>query len=168
VTPSNNCFLFIKSFEPIPKNSITTDESNQIFYKPFLDATNTPTIGWGTTYYPDGTRVTMDDIPITPEYANHYFNDSVISSARAVNAMIKASLMQNQFDAVVSLVYNIGSGNFLRSNLLSAIKENPIGANIYDIFVTTCISSKGIVLNGLKKRRILEANMYINGNYSVT
>ena len=42
--------------------------------KPYLCSAGVPTIGIGSTIYPDGTRVTMLDKEITEEQANEYFS----------------------------------------------------------------------------------------------
>ena len=42
--------------------------------KPYLDSELVPTIGFGTTFYPDGTRVSLQDPSITKEKGLEYFN----------------------------------------------------------------------------------------------
>ena len=54
---SNNGLNLIKEFEGLS-------------LKPYLDVVNIPTIGYGNTFYEDGTKVTLKDRPITEERAN--------------------------------------------------------------------------------------------------
>ena len=45
--------------------------------EPYLDSEGIPTIGYGTTAYPDGTAVTMQDSPVTEQQANGYFQTHI-------------------------------------------------------------------------------------------
>ena len=48
--------------------------------KPYLCPAGVATIGYGTTRYPDGTKVSMVDEPITEEQATAYLNSYVINT----------------------------------------------------------------------------------------
>lgn len=69
---------------------------------------------------------------------------------------------QNQFDALVSFVFNCGELNFKRSTLLKCVKANPFNVNIKDEFARWN-KGGGTVLAGLIRRRRAEANLYFNG-----
>lgn len=92
--------------------------------KPYLCSALRPTIGLGSTRYGDGTPVKMTDKPITKEEAYKLFNVTVKNFEAAVNAL-GAKLTQNQFDALVSLCYNIGVGAFAKSTVAKRVKANP-------------------------------------------
>ncbi len=66
---------------------------------------------------------------------------------------------QNQFDALVSFVFNVGSGNFSRSTLLRKLKVNTNDATISYEF-SRWKHGGGKVLPGLVKRRKEEAELY--------
>lgn len=66
---------------------------------------------------------------------------------------------QNQFDALVSFVFNVGSGNFSRSTLLRKLKVNSNDATISYEF-SRWKHGGGKVLPGLVKRRKEEAELY--------
>ena len=68
---------------------------------------------------------------------------------------------QNQFDALVSFVFNVGTGNFLKSTLLKCVKANPENVNIRYEF-SRWNRSKGEVLSGLIRRRKAEADLYFS------
>lgn len=68
---------------------------------------------------------------------------------------------QNQFDALVSFVFNIGSGNFTRSTLLRKLKVDTNDATISYEFSRWKYAG-GKVLPGLVKRRKEEAELYFN------
>lgn len=97
--------------------------------KPYLDTKGVATIGFGTTYYPDGKRVTMQDKTITRDealaLAMHHIKNEVETP---INKLIKTKLNQNQYDAIVSLVYNIGIGNFSTSTVLRKINAGDFDA----------------------------------------
>ncbi len=68
---------------------------------------------------------------------------------------------QNQFDALVSFVFNIGTGNFLKSTLLKCVKANPQNMNIRYEF-SRWNKANGTVLAGLVRRRKAEADLYFS------
>lgn len=68
---------------------------------------------------------------------------------------------QNQFDALVSFVFNIGSGNFTRSTLLRKLKVNTNDATISYEFSRWRYAG-GKVSPGLVKRRKEESELYFN------
>lgn len=68
---------------------------------------------------------------------------------------------QNQFDALVSFVFNIGTGNFLKSTLLKCVKTNPQNVNIRYEF-SRWNKANGTVLSGLIRRRKAEADLYFS------
>ena len=68
---------------------------------------------------------------------------------------------QNQFDALVSFVFNIGTGNFLKSTLLKCVKANPQNVDIRYEF-SRWNKANGTVLAGLIRRRKAEADLYFS------
>lgn len=76
---------------------------------------------------------------------------------------------QCQFDALVSLAYNCGTGVILNNNSLTrAIKANPNDeSSIRAIWEKFYTSSNGVTLNGLIARRKQECNMYFGKSYEV-
>ena len=129
--------------------------------KPYLDSVNVPTIGYGSTYYPNGTKVKMSDPPISKGYAFDIFENIAQKFAAKVDAYVKPELKQNQFNAVVSLAYNIGLGNFSKSTLLKKVNANPNDVSISQEFAKWN-KAGGKVLNGLTNRRLKEAKVYFS------
>lgn len=123
--------------------------------KPYLCPARVPTIGYGCTVYPDGTKVTMKDKPITQTKAKALLLDYVINN---IMPHIKdLSLTENQQTAVISLIYNIGWGAFSKSKCYKAIKEKDWGT-VYKEW--TWITGGGKVLKGLIKRREEERYLF--------
>ncbi|WP_409246581.1 lysozyme, partial [Acinetobacter baumannii] len=80
------------------------------------------TIGTGTTVYPNGVKVKKGDA-CTAEQAKTYFKHDLAKFEKTVNESVTVPLTQNQFDALVSLTYNIGSGAFKNSTLLKKLNK---------------------------------------------
>lgn len=100
--------------------------------KPYLDTKGVPTIAMGNTYYLDGKKVTMNDRQL------HYLEAEKLGTVTAndfaayVNNAIRTKVNQNQFNAVVSIAYNIGKSGFLNSTFLKLINKNPNDPKIAD------------------------------------
>ena len=130
---------------------------------PYIDAVGVPTIGWGNTYYEDGSTVEMTDKPLTRQRGNELHKFILEGFEDAVNRYVKSEINNNQFDALVSLAYNIGVGNFRSSTLLKRVNADPCD---YDIEFQFKRWNKGRVLGvlqelkGLTKRRNEEAYLY--------
>ena len=112
------------------------------------------TIGYGTT------KGVKPGMVITAQQAEKMLRDDVAKFESGVSSLITAPTTQGQFDAMVSLAYNIGLGNFGKSTLLK--KHN---ARCY-----TCAADQfrvwnranGKVMNGLTKRRAAERQVYMS------
>jgi lysozyme len=118
-----------------------------------------PTIGYGNTFYDDGTAVELTDAPITKSEATKLLKTVVKQFEEGVNEVVKVELNQNQFDALISFVYNVGLGAFKSSTLLKRINNNPLDEDIKYQF-SRWNRSGGKVYKGLKKRRNEEAYLY--------
>lgn len=128
--------------------------------KPYLDAVGVPTIGYGVTYYLDGKRVTMKDSEITEQQASLLL-ESLIE--RDFAKVVPKNLNQNQFDALCSLVYNIGVGAFSKSTILKKVIANPNDKSIHDEFLRWNKGRRNgqlIELRGLTIRRQKESELY--------
>ena len=129
--------------------------------KPYLCSAKIPTIGHGNTYYPDGKRVTLLDKDITKQEAFDMFKEVANRFAKRVNTLVTSNINQNQFNALVSFAYNVGTGNFSSSTLLKKVNRNPDDLTIKDEFLRWN-KAGGKVLNGLTNRRNEEAILYFS------
>lgn len=75
---------------------------------------------------------------------------------------LKLSLTQNQYDALVSFIYNLGLGSLQKSTLLKKIKSKASNIEITNEFLRWNKAS-GKVLLGLTKRRQTEALLFTTG-----
>lgn len=120
--------------------------------KAYLCPSGKPTIGYGHTK-----GVKLGDV-ITEEEAEQLLREDLIVVENEINRH-NLNLNQNQFDALVSFVYNVGIGNFRSSTLLKKIKANPNDESIANEF-KRWVYSNGKRLPGLVKRREEEAELY--------
>lgn len=116
------------------------------------------TIGYGNTFYEDGIFVKKGD-KISKERAEILLKLILTTFERDVSNLVKSSLNQNQFDALVSFAYNCGIGNLKASTLLKKVNTNPNDVSIKLEFMKWN-KSKGKTLNGLTNRRESESTLY--------
>ena len=116
------------------------------------------TIGYGNTRYEDGSKVKKGDI-ISEERASELLENITNGFAESVESLVKTRLNQNQFDALVSFIYNIGVGAFSKSTILRKINKNPNDTSIAHEF-SRWKKSNGKILNGLVARRKKESDLY--------
>lgn len=129
--------------------------------KPYLCPAKIPTIGYGNTYYTDGKRVTLLDKEITKQEAFDMFKEVANRFAKRVNELVTSNINQNQFNALVSFAYNVGTGNFASSTLLKKVNRNPDDLTIKYEFLRWN-KAGGKVINGLTNRRNEEADLYFS------
>ena len=114
------------------------------------------TIGYGHTA---GVKPGM---VITKAQAEEYLKADLIAFERYLNGLGLA-LNHNQFDALISFIYNVGTGNFSSSTLLRKVRANPQDNSIMDEFLRW-VYSKGRVLPGLQRRRLAEMKLYFSND----
>ena len=98
--------------------------------RPYLDTKGVPTIAMGNTYYLDGRSVTMRDRALTVQEATTLSEIVANDFSKFVDSKIKVKISQNQFNACVSICYNIGKNGFETSSFLKLINKNPNDHNI--------------------------------------
>ncbi len=125
----------------------------------YLCPANVPTIGYGSTYYPDGVKVTLNDGSITESQAIELLKKTLTHYEKAVDSYCVDTLTQNQFDSLVDFAYNCGNQNLKTSTLLKKVNANPNDKSIAVEFAKWN-KSNGKILNGLTKRRQAEIKLY--------
>ena len=114
------------------------------------------TIGYGHT-----SGVNPGDT-CTREEADEFLKEDLAEAEACVNAQ-SLDLSQTQFDALVSLVYNIGAGNFQGSTLLKLLEQDCIARDTLENEWKKWKYSNKKVLKGLVRRRAAEWSLYKNG-----
>lgn len=111
------------------------------------------TIGYGHT---NGVKkgMVIDELK-----AETFLMIDVQKSEYAINTLVKTELNQNQFDALVSFVYNIGSGAFAKSTMLKFLNAGhlPLAAGQFDRWNKL----NGVVCQGLINRRNTEKKLFL-------
>ena len=139
-----------------PKGIALIKEFEGLRLRAYLCPGGVWTIGYGHTA---GVKPGM---VITEAQAEEYLKADLIAFERYLNGLGLA-LNQNQFDALVSFIYNVGTGNFSSSTLLRKVRANPQDNSIMDEFLRW-VYSKGRVLPGLQRRRLAEMKLYFSND----
>jgi lysozyme len=103
----------------------------------------------------------MLDKEITKVQAFEMFKTIADRFADKVNKLVTSPLNQNQFNALVSLAYNIGTGNFASSTILKKVNKNHNDASIELEFKKWNKVNKKEVA-GLTRRRLYESKVYFS------
>ena len=129
---------------------------------PYTDMVGHVTIGYGTTFYADGSPVTMDDSPIDEPTASALMQTKLNTEfCPGVTKLITVTVTDNQFSAMICLAYNIGLGNFTQSTVLRCNNAR----NWQDAAQSFLLWNKagGEVMPGLTRRRQAESTLYLTG-----
>lgn len=115
------------------------------------------TIGFGTTRV-NGKPI-FENQKVTLDEANILLDQDLKKYEDAVNTLVKVQLTQNQFDALISFVYNLGADNFKKSTLLKKINANEFSEAAEEFIKWN--KAKGKVLPGLTRRREAERLLFL-------
>jgi lysozyme len=137
--PSDNCLNLIKKFENLKLDA-------------YLCPAGVWTIGYGHT------RNVKPDMRITKAEAERLFQEDVFDFKKSLEKLVKVDLTQSQYDALLSLVFNIGEKQFASSTLLKNLNSGnyKLASNEFSRWVY----SKGKVLRGLERRRAIEKKLF--------
>lgn len=152
MSPSARAYEIIKDFESFSA-------------KPYLCPAHVWTIGWGHTH-----GVTKDTPPVTQEAAQRLLEWDVDNAVQVIRRHVTVPLTQGQLDALASFVFNVGPGkpgekdgfvwlkNGNHSTMLRKLNagDAPGAAAEFQKWVR----SRGQVLMGLVKRRIIEQSVF--------
>lgn len=116
------------------------------------------TIGYGNTYYEDGTKVKLGDI-ITQERADELIHNLLDHYEKGVDSITIDTITQNQFNALVSFAWNLGLANLKSSTLLRKVNQNPNDLSIGSEFSKWC-KANNKVMAGLVARRSAEWDLF--------
>ena len=127
--------------------------------KPYLCPANVATIGYGSTYYADKRKVTLEDPPMTQEEANkllmieleHTYLPGVLRNCPILATDVK------KCNAIVDFVYNLGIGRLQTSTLKRKINAQEWEQAQEQLMLWT--KGGGKVLPGLLKRRQAECSL---------
>lgn len=119
------------------------------------------TIGWGHT------KTAKEGMVVTPEEADNLLRFDLGWVEDALNDLVNVPVTQKQFDALASLVYNIGRPNFAISTVLRKLNNSEYkeAARAFLMWNKQRNRQTGalVVLKGLTRRRSEEMEMFLDG-----
>jgi lysozyme len=123
-----------------------------------LESYRCPAGKWTISVGVTGPHVT-EGMKITQAESDELFAAALRGFEQGANKLVTAPLTQNMWDAIISLVYNIGLGSFRSSTLLRYLNrgEHRMAAAEFGRWV----HAGGQLLPGLAKRRRAEAEMFL-------
>jgi lysozyme len=150
---SNHGIAIIKNFEGLRLHA-------------YQDIAGIWTIGYGSTRYADGSPVKKGDNLKTEAEADQLFSIRLSTFITAVNQSVKVPLTQNEFDALVSFTYNVGTGAMAKSTLVKKLNLSDY-AGAADQFlvwnkITDPKTGKKRTSNTLTNRREQERALFLN------
>lgn len=116
----------------------------------YLDTKGIPTIGVGHT----GPEVKLG-MRITPGQSAAYLRGDLKTAEDAVNKSVKVSLTQNQYDALVSFVFNVGVRAFTTSTLLKVL-------NMGNYAEAAAQFNRWVIPKEITKRRMDEKEQFLS------
>lgn len=134
---------------------------------PYLCPAKKWTVGWGQRIYGpiEGLTKTADGRwtgKITQEKADQLLSNALANSEIAVSELVKVAVVQHEFDALVSFVYNCGRENLAGSTLLKKLNGKKNGRrDIAAEFTRWVKDDDNQPLAGLQVRRALETAMFL-------
>jgi lysozyme len=126
--------------------------------KAYLCAANVPTLGYGSTFYPNGIKVKLGDTITLPE-AEKLLLVTIEGFAKGVRNAVKVPLTTNQFSALVSFAFNVGLSAFESSTLLKKINNKDYSGASLEF--SKWVKGGGKTLPGLVRRRNAEKNLFL-------
>lgn len=119
-------------------------------------------LSYGCTFHPDGSSV-LEGETCTPEYAEVLFRHALTVFENIVKKHVTVPITQNQFNALVSLSYNIGEENFRTSSVLRFTNESRIydAAAAFGMWIFATKDGYKQALRGLLRRHHAEGCVYL-------
>ena len=144
----------IKSFEGLHDG----DKSTALL-EPVRCPAGLPTLAWGSIYGLDGNRVTIHHRAITLDEAETLFLRDIKRSESQLARLVRVKLSENQWSALTSFTYNVGSENFQASTLRSCLNRGQF-QRAADEF-PKWRRAAGRILPGLVRRRAAERALFL-------
>lgn len=140
-----NGLLLIKSFEGLRLHA-------------YRDAVGIWTIGYGTT------RGVRPGMQISEAEAEKFLQQDLTRFEQSINEAVEVPINDNQFSALVSFTYNVGSGAFRSSTLLRLLNQRQDVRAVADQF-PRWNRAGGRVLAGLTRRRNAERALFLGEDF---
>lgn len=132
--------------------------------KPYRCPAGVWTIGIGFTRW-NGRPVTTLTKPITRTQAEYALERQLVGFQAELDSAVTAPLTSNQNDALLSLIFNIGSPAFRKSTLLRKLNmlDYAGAADQFLVWDKATVNGKKVSLRGLTRRRKAEQDLFLKG-----
>jgi lysozyme len=149
------------------RKAIAQREGNKL--TAYLDSVGILTIGVGHTSAAGPPEV-RKGMKITAKQSDEILTRDLQGVEADVNRLVKVPLTQNQFDALVSLVFNIGGTAFRKSTLLKRLNtgDYAAAADQFRVWNKGTINGKKVAIKGLTTRRNAERAQFRAGDTKAT
>jgi|TARA_R110000751_G_scaffold58667_2_gene123593 GH24 family phage-related lysozyme (muramidase) len=125
----------------------------------YLDPIGIPTIGYGSIWGLDHSRLVSNHRDITENEAEYLLKRELLTTENAVARMVRTALTENQFSAVCCLVYNVGSGRFRSSTIKMKLNRQDFEGAANEFWKWRRAGGK--ILRGLVRRREEEKQLFL-------
>lgn len=122
----------------------------------YLDAVGKPTIGYGHLILPHE----KFDAPLTAAGAESLLKKDLRSHELALRKLVRVNITQQQFDALMGFVFNLGPGRLQSSTLLRCLNAGQFQRAADQFLVWN--KAGGKPLAGLTKRRQAERKLFLS------
>lgn len=126
-----------------------------------MSAHYAPTEQWTVGYGHTGTA--RHGMSVTEGDAERLLREDVKPIEQLIGDTVRAPLNQNEHDALVSLIFNIGEENWRRSTVLRKLNAgDKIGAaNAFELWTKAFVNNELATLDGLVRRRAAEKSLFL-------
>jgi lysozyme len=138
---------------------IVIKEFEGYYDKAYRDPVGIPTIGYGTIMYPNGAKVKMGE-KCSKKEAEHWLMFEIEEIIPRIEKLIKVEVTNNQFCALVSFCYNLGTGALGKSTLLKKLNRGDELGEV-GLEFKKWINAGGRPLQGLIRRREAERKLFL-------
>jgi len=124
----------------------------------YLCPANVWTIGYGATG--DGIK---SGLVWTQQQAESDLTRTLSFIALSLDSLLKKPANQNQKDAMISLIYNIGQSAFKNSTVLRMFNAGnyTLAADAFLMWNKATVNGEKVVLAGLQRRRVAERDLFL-------
>lgn len=135
----------------------------------YLDSVDVWTIGVGHTSAAGSPKV-VPGMKISAAEADEILSRDLWVFEKAVNGAVRVPLNQNEFDALVSLAFNIGAGAFAKSTLVKKLNagDRQGAADQFLVWNKGTVKGKKVAIKGLTNRRAAERKQFLSGGAVVS
>lgn len=129
----------------------------------YLDSVGVWTIGVGHTTAAGAPKVSPG-MKISASEADEILSRDLAVFEKAVSGAVRVPLNQNEFDALVSLAFNIGAGAFAKSTLVRKLNagDRKGAADQFLVWNKGTVKGKKVEIKGLTTRRVAERKKFLS------